>query len=147
MPSRLAFAPGHGQLKAVRSKAMSAEPASERLLPSPTSPDIGKITMLCAKYNFEILEPLRGSYPIRLASGSGISRESSRTSKSDAPPPTPTPVNNRTSSEGGLLRRMGREGHGPWRTPAQHLRGDQRSPSVPRNNDVGDTFASWLLWR
>jgi hypothetical protein len=34
--------------------------------------------MLCAMYNLDILEPLRGSYPVRLASGSGISRESSR---------------------------------------------------------------------
>jgi quercetin dioxygenase-like cupin family protein len=35
-----------------------AEPARERVLPSPTAPDIGKLTMLCAKYKIDNLGPL-----------------------------------------------------------------------------------------
>jgi hypothetical protein len=35
-----------------------AEPATERVLPSPTAPDVGKLTMLCAKYKIDILGPL-----------------------------------------------------------------------------------------
>jgi quercetin dioxygenase-like cupin family protein len=35
-----------------------AERATERVLPSPTAPDVGKLTMLCAKYKIDILGPL-----------------------------------------------------------------------------------------
>ena len=35
-----------------------AEPAKERVLPRPTAPDLEKLTMLCAKYNIDILGPL-----------------------------------------------------------------------------------------
>lgn len=35
-----------------------AVPASERVLPVPTQPDVEKMTRLCAKYQIEILGPL-----------------------------------------------------------------------------------------
>ena len=35
-----------------------AEPATERVLPSPAAPDLGKLRMLCAKYQIDILGPL-----------------------------------------------------------------------------------------
>ena len=35
-----------------------AEPATSRVLPSPTAPNIEKLTMLCAKYKIDILGPL-----------------------------------------------------------------------------------------
>jgi hypothetical protein len=35
-----------------------AEPATERVLPPATAPDIGKLTMLCAKYKIDILGSL-----------------------------------------------------------------------------------------
>ncbi len=35
-----------------------AEPAAQRVLPSPTEPDLEKLTMLCAKYKIDILGPL-----------------------------------------------------------------------------------------
>jgi hypothetical protein len=37
-----------------------AEPATERVLPSPTTPDIEKLTALCVKYKVDILGPLPG---------------------------------------------------------------------------------------
>ena len=35
-----------------------AEPAKERVLPQPTTPDFEKLTRLCAKYKIDILGPL-----------------------------------------------------------------------------------------
>jgi mannose-6-phosphate isomerase-like protein (cupin superfamily) len=35
-----------------------AEPATERVLPSPKAPDLAKLTMLCEKYSIDILGPL-----------------------------------------------------------------------------------------
>jgi quercetin dioxygenase-like cupin family protein len=35
-----------------------AEPAEERVLPTPTAPDMEKLTRLCAKYEIDILGPL-----------------------------------------------------------------------------------------
>jgi hypothetical protein len=35
-----------------------AEPATERLLPAPNTPDMEKLTRLCAKYRIDILGPL-----------------------------------------------------------------------------------------
>jgi hypothetical protein len=36
----------------------TAEPAKERELPPVTAPDIGKLAMLCAKYEIDIVGPL-----------------------------------------------------------------------------------------
>lgn len=36
------------------------EPARERALPQPTTPDMAKLVRLCAKYEIEILGPLPG---------------------------------------------------------------------------------------
>jgi glyoxylate utilization-related uncharacterized protein len=35
-----------------------AKPAEQRVLPTPTAPDIEKLTMLCAKYKIDVLGPL-----------------------------------------------------------------------------------------
>jgi quercetin dioxygenase-like cupin family protein len=35
-----------------------AKPAEQRVLPTPTVPDVEKLTMLCAKYKIDILGPL-----------------------------------------------------------------------------------------
>jgi quercetin dioxygenase-like cupin family protein len=35
-----------------------AEPAEQRVLPTPSTPDFAKLTMLCAKYKIDVLGPL-----------------------------------------------------------------------------------------
>jgi hypothetical protein len=34
------------------------EPATERVLPQPSAPDLDKLTKLCAKYQIDLLGPL-----------------------------------------------------------------------------------------
>jgi quercetin dioxygenase-like cupin family protein len=47
--------PGTGFVGMMKEMAV---PATERVLPSPTAPDIEKLTALCAKYKIDILGPL-----------------------------------------------------------------------------------------
>ena len=47
--------PGTGFVGMMREMAV---PATERVLPAPTQPDIEKLTRLCAKYQIDILGPL-----------------------------------------------------------------------------------------